>query len=49
MKRVIGYWFGGIYRLIKVRRKELVCTVDADCPPGYVCVNGTCVMTAAFE
>jgi len=22
---------------------ELVCSVDADCPPGYKCVGGRCV------
>lgn len=22
---------------------ELACSVDADCPPGYVCVSGRCV------
>jgi len=22
---------------------ELVCSVDADCPPGYRCVGGRCV------
>lgn len=34
---------GGIYHLIKTRSKKLVCSVDADCPPGYVCVDGFCV------
>lgn len=34
---------GGIYHLIKARTKKLVCAVDADCPPGYVCVDGICV------
>lgn len=27
----------------------LVCTVDADCPPGYVCVNGKCVLEEEVE
>ncbi|MFQ5997433.1 MAG: dickkopf-related protein [Dehalococcoidales bacterium] len=22
---------------------HLSCSIDADCPPGYVCVNGLCV------
>ena len=25
---------------------RLACTVDADCPPGYVCMNGVCVLAA---
>lgn len=25
------------------RRRQLVCTVNADCPLGYICVNGCCV------
>ena len=23
--------------------KELFCSIDTDCPPGYVCVDGRCV------
>lgn len=23
--------------------KRLSCSVDTDCPPGYICVNGVCV------
>ncbi len=45
---------GGLYYLLKrgARRKTaismadssgLVCSIDADCPPGYTCVNGTCM------
>ena len=22
---------------------DLVCAIDTDCPPGYVCLNGRCV------
>jgi len=24
-------------------QRELTCTVDADCPAGYICMNGRCV------
>jgi len=34
---------GGAYRLIKARTRELVCSVDTDCPEGHVCVNGKCI------
>jgi hypothetical protein len=44
---------GGSYRatqyLLSVRKAEkqektssILCSVDADCPPGYVCINGKC-------
>ena len=42
-------WFmciGGIYHDIRRRRvasSNLVCSIDADCPPGYTCVNGRCL------
>ncbi len=26
---------------------ELVCSIDADCPPGFVCANGYCVPAKA--
>ena len=38
------------------RRKEknllkqasnLTCSIDADCPPGYACVNGRCILQRA--
>ena len=41
---------GGIYqssrqeRPMKEEIPELVCSLDADCPPGYVCVNGRCML-----
>ena len=25
----------------------LVCAIDADCPPGYVCSNGSCIPQSA--
>lgn len=42
---------GGLYQAIRRAKmakmkkvpSELVCSTDADCPPGYVCVNGKCV------
>jgi len=27
----------------KERWAEMVCRIDADCPSGYLCVNGRCV------
>ncbi len=26
---------------------ELACTINTDCPPGFVCVNGLCVLGVA--
>jgi hypothetical protein len=41
---------GGIYQAIRRAREKstqtlenLACSVDADCAPGYACVNGYCV------
>ena len=43
---------GGMVSAVKGRRavkqvektpSSLTCSVDADCPPGYVCLNGRCV------
>jgi|GEM_PF-1895044 len=47
-------WFlnvGGLYQAIRqAQRKKvlpvLVCSVDADCPSGYICVNGNCMSAA---
>jgi len=25
------------------RAEKAACSIDADCPPGFVCVNGRCV------
>jgi len=30
---------------IEVHDKVLTCSIDTDCPEGYVCVNGSCVQT----
>ena len=29
----------------RLRRRivDLVCSIDSDCPPGYVCVSGRCI------
>lgn len=29
--------------LARAKVSNLVCSIDADCPPGYVCLNGCCV------
>jgi hypothetical protein len=37
---------GGICMAIKrsrVANLNLMCSIDTDCPPGYICVNGHCV------
>jgi Cys-rich repeat protein len=37
---------GGIKKAIKDRRARLiqmVCSIDADCPAGFVCRDGRCV------
>ena len=41
---------GGICVAIKERRvalSSLTCSIDADCPPGYSCVNGHCILQKA--
>ena len=44
---------GGIYQMVKSVRQRgketptIVCALDADCPPGYACVNGHCVPAKA--
>jgi len=40
---------GGLYLAFRQWRQKrvaqrLVCAVNADCPEGYVCVNGKCVL-----
>jgi len=40
---------GGIYKTVLRRGKtirELSCAIDADCPQGYMCVGGTCVLAS---
>ena len=42
---------GSMFKAIKSWGKEkqfektpnLTCSIDADCPPGYVCFNGRCI------
>ena len=39
-------WVGvasAIYQRRKIT-KLLACSIDSDCPPGYVCVNGYCIL-----
>lgn len=33
--------------LVKQAFPDLVCSIDADCPSGYVCLNGRCVLQEA--
>lgn len=45
---LIWVGFGAcVYQSLKlasaVRAAALTCAVDADCPPGYVCINGRCL------
>ena len=28
--------------------KNQVCTLDSDCPPGYICLNGICVLDSSL-
>ncbi len=51
---VPGLALGSIYTrfVLKLRRtkvpeivESLTCSIDADCPEGQICVNGTCVPT----
>ncbi len=37
---------GGIYCYLHDKRiSKLVCNIDADCPPGYKCSGGKCVLS----
>lgn len=34
------------YRRVKAFQKaltDLICSIDSDCPPGYICLSGRCV------
>lgn len=48
----VGFiWYmnaGGLYQAIRQARlkKKMVCSINADCPPGHVCVNGKCVLAS---
>jgi len=39
------------HQLSKARPRRLswgqACAIDADCPPGFVCVNGQCILQEA--
>ncbi len=48
-------WIGGGVALYQRRKQtnlskqtlpNLVCSVDFDCPPGFVCANGYCVTSS---
>jgi len=30
------------YRVLRRGAKKAICSVNADCPPGYTCVDGEC-------
>ena len=43
---IIGFAIvGGVVQAerAKLQTRELVCATDADCPPGYVCIGGSCL------
>jgi len=39
---LLDYWAGNLCTIAE-EAPPPECTTDADCPPGYVCVNGVCV------
>jgi hypothetical protein len=46
----VGGSYRGVQHFLGVRRTNkraealsITCSIDADCPSGYVCVNGHCV------
>jgi hypothetical protein len=41
--RAIHYWLGARKTNKRVETSPSSCSIDADCPPGCVCVNGRCV------
>lgn len=47
---VIGFAVAGGIILpgwVNLRSGKLVCVIDADCPPGYVCIDGRCMPNRA--
>ena len=42
--RAIQYFSGArrVDKRVKISSR-IACSIDADCPPGYVCANGHCV------
>jgi hypothetical protein len=44
---VVLIWYilgGGIYHTLNDKRvSKLVCSIDTDCPPGYLCFDGRCI------
>ncbi len=46
---LVGFAIAGFVLLqqhrirVKLGNAELMCAIDADCPPDYVCVGGRCV------
>ncbi len=43
----------GAFGALSIKRKEskpdLSCALDADCPPGFVCMNGRCMPEKAMR
>ncbi|MBI4304578.1 MAG: hypothetical protein HY665_09625 [Chloroflexi bacterium] len=39
-------WTGAVSALYQKRKEtklDLACSIDSDCPPGFVCMRGRCV------
>ena len=34
-------------KMLEKALPNLACAINADCPPGYVCINGRCVLEKA--
>ena len=39
-------WTGALsalYQKRKETRLDLLCSIDTDCPPGFICIGGRCI------
>ena len=41
--RALQYLIGARKADKRVKTPSSLCSIDADCPPGYVCANGRCM------
>ncbi len=43
--RLYGFFHAGLPSRVQAERRglNLACSIDTDCPPGFVCANGRCV------